>query len=121
MKITPQELLKYAKAEYVAVAMDESGLWSLHDPMPRCVSEEGVWICETYGTCKGLDIDYDGDWKDSLHIREITFADLEWGEKFTYDDHTWLKCCDDHAFKESGANMYFGGSEVVERLKNECA
>lgn len=81
----PIEVFQFLKPEYKWIAMDESGIWRGHKvPVVNYFGEKDVfdkfyWAYlykekggaeQPFYTClDGIDIDYDGDWKDSLFER----------------------------------------------------
>lgn len=89
MPIKPQEVFQFLKAEYKYIAMDYKKFWGAYEHQPfinmdkisygepyQWTTKDGSWDSEPL---TAIDIDYTGDWKESLFGRE--------------DYDRWLKYC----------------------------
>ena len=95
--IKREEIFEHVSEEYRYAAMDKNELWYLYGTIPVALEGCSAWTdCLTNFQFILLDVDYNGNWKDSLVKRGAKMTEIELVDIFDYIDEPDYFIADKH-------------------------
>ena len=97
MSITREALLEALDPKWKHIATDDNGATFAYNQLPLIDGSDLEWWAgeDEKAECillEHLKIIQEGDWKDSLVSRKITFGELKDGDWYIIGDSKWIKC-----------------------------
>lgn len=102
--LKPQEVFEYLINDYVYIAMDKNKEWAAFKETPLLLGE--LWV-NWSASFIPLNIDYQGDWKDSLFVRPELHLCSEQKKLLSFDNFDTCDLCGSLVLKERIDKMFY--------------